>query len=107
MPASVTKKPATWKDQQLFDANAEPRARPDEWRFDAPAPSIGTLPREIYQALCVLRAYGPCNAEKLEKHIVKYYDWDPMRIMRVIQRLASCGYVTMGDGGLLSVRPEP
>jgi hypothetical protein len=60
----------------LFDASAEPRARPDEWRLDDPPPSVGTLPREIYQALCVLRATGPRDARALGQAIMKSYDWD-------------------------------
>jgi hypothetical protein len=100
-PPSVVAAPKKPVQGPLFDAEREPRAKPEEWRLDGPPVSVGTLPREVYQALCVLRMAGPCEA------IVKHYDWDPMRIMRVIQRLATCGYVTMGDGGILSVRPEP
>jgi hypothetical protein len=104
MPAPPVKKPV---QQPLFDANHEPRAKPEQWRLDGPPVSVGTLPREVYQALCVLRTTGPCDAKALGKAIVKYYDWDLMRITRVVTRLASCGYVTMGEGGILSVRPEP
>lgn len=102
--ASPPKKPI---QEPLFDASTEPRVRADQWRFDDPPASIGTLPREVYQALCVLRAARPCTAQVLGKAIVRYYDWDLSRITRVVTRLASCGYVSMGDGGILSERLAP
>lgn len=103
---SAKKSPAVLKQQPLFDASAEPRAKPETWKLDAAPPSLGTLPREVYQAYCVLRAKGPCDAKKLQREISRVYDWDMMRILRVVGKLANCGYVSTTSDGVMSVIEE-
>jgi hypothetical protein len=107
----VTTLPATSAEprkpvqQPLFDASAEPRASREEWRLDPPPPGIGTLPRDVYVAYCVLRQCGPVRAERLRKEIFRVKDWDVLRIERVVKRLACCGHVTTSTDGVMAARP--
>jgi hypothetical protein len=104
-PASA-KAPPVWKQPEMFAGKAEPLVPKDAWRLESPPVGLGTLAPDVYRAWRVLFVKGPLNSEDLFAELRIAYDWDVMRIPRVVQKLANCGYVTVGTGGLLTARTD-
>lgn len=100
----AAKAPPAWKQPPLFKVGAESVAPKDAWRLDELPASLGTLPREVYQAYRVLATTGPCDRKTLLHAVHRAYWRDFDRIVRTIDKLANCGYVTTDANGIMTAK---